>query len=61
MMTLKDLLTSGVSTSPDGVHWEPALPYPSPLLWDRWRDAWAVFTGKAHAIVQTPKGSPDAD
>ena len=54
MMTVKDLMTNTVQSSPDGNHWEPALP--SYLLWrTRLRDAWAVLTGKAFAIRQTTK------
>jgi hypothetical protein len=53
MMTMRELLTSGVSSSPDGKHWEPALPCPSPFWRERLRDAWAVFRGRAHAIVAT--------
>lgn len=40
----------GVSTQlPDG-RWVPALPLPDHFIWLRLRDAWAVLTGKAHAI-----------
>ena len=54
MITIKDLMTSECQSSPDGKHWEPALP--SYLLWRiRLRDAWAVWTGKAIAIRQTTK------
>ena len=54
MMTMKDLMTNPVSCSPDGKHWEPALP--QPLWWRiRLRDAWAVWMGKAVAIRQTTK------
>lgn len=54
MMTVQDLLTSPVRSSPDGYHWEPALP--SYLLWRiRLRDAWAVLKGDAIAIRQTTK------
>jgi len=52
MMTMKELVM-GPSTSPDGKHWEPALPYPGPFIY-RVRDAWQVLTGKATAIRSTP-------
>lgn len=54
MMTMKDLMTSEVSCSPDGEHWEPALPQ---YLWwrIRVRDAWAVLQDKAVAVRQTTK------
>lgn len=52
MMTLKDLLTSDCSSSPDGKHWEPAIP----ILPDwNWRDAWAVLRGRALAVRNTRK------
>lgn len=54
MMTVKDLMTSGNSTSPDGTHWEPCLPLPWQPLRARLRDAWEVFQCRATAIVQTP-------
>ena len=51
-MTLKDLLTSGAQSSPDGQHWEPAIP----LLPDwNWRDGWLVLRGHALAVRQTTK------
>jgi hypothetical protein len=52
MMTLKQLIESGVQTSPDGRHWEPGIP----LLrkWN-WRDAWEVLRGRALAVRQTRK------
>lgn len=51
-MTLRDLMTNGASSSPDGRHWEPAIP----LLPDwNWRDAWAVLRGRALAVRQTTK------
>jgi hypothetical protein len=54
MMTLKDLMTTEDKSSPDGKHWEPALPQ---YIWwrIRLRDAWAVWQGKAVAIRQTTK------
>lgn len=59
MMTMKDLMTSEVSCSPDGEHWEPALPQ---CIWwrIRLRDAWAVWQGKATAIRQTTKADIEA-
>ena len=59
MMTVRDLLTNTAQSSPDGAHWEPALP--SYLWWRiRLRDAWAVLTGKAIAIRQTTKADIEA-
>lgn len=55
MMTIKDLMTSEVSCSPDGKHWEPALPLQSTYWRIRLRDAWAVWKGEATAIRQTTK------
>lgn len=56
MMTVKDLMENTCSSSPDGKHWEPALPEPHGLWWKvRLRDAWAVWQGKAIAIRQTTK------
>jgi len=52
MLTVRDLLTSGDRRSPDGRYWEPALPDAPPLR-SRLRDAWAVLTGRAAAIVAT--------
>lgn len=53
MMTLKQLLESSESASPDGKHWEPAIPLAGPGL--RWRDAIAVLRGRAIAVRQTTK------
>ena len=54
MTTVRDLLTNTVQSSPDGEHWEPALP--SYLWWRiRLRDALAVLKGEAVAIRQTTK------
>jgi hypothetical protein len=54
MMTVKDLMTNAVQSSPDGEHWEPALP--SYIWWRiRLRDALAVWKGEAVAIRQTTK------
>ena len=59
MMTVRDLLESPIQSSPDGEHWEPALP--SYLLWRiRMRDAWAVWKGEATAIRQTTKADIEA-
>lgn len=56
MMTVKDLMQNQCSSSPDGNHWEPALPEPHRIWWRiRLRDAWAVWQGKAVAIRQTTK------
>jgi hypothetical protein len=60
MMTVKDLMTSGVQSSPDGEHWEPALPEPDMRLRVRLRDAWAVWKGEATAIRQTTKADIEA-
>ena len=55
MMTVKDLMENECQSSPDGKHWEPALPC-SPVWWRiRLHDAWAVWEGKAIAIRQTTK------
>ena len=53
MLTVRDLLASGERRSPDGLYWEPALPDAPPPLRSRLRDAWAVLTGRATAIVPT--------
>lgn len=56
MMTIRELMTSGNHSSPDGKHWEPALPTVGyRRLRDRLRDAWEVFQGRAAAIRQTRK------
>jgi hypothetical protein len=55
MITVKHLMQSGAQASPNGEHWEPAVPHP-PMFWlDRLRDAWAVYQGNAIAIRQTTK------
>jgi hypothetical protein len=52
MMTLKQLLSSSNSSSPNGTHWEPSIPrLPD---WN-WSDAWAVLRGRALAVRQTKK------
>ena len=54
MMTMKDLMATEVKSSPDGKHWEPALP--QHIWWRiRLRDAWAVLKGEAVAVRQTTK------
>lgn len=55
MLTVKDLLTSSVQSSPDGKHWEPAIPLPMFGWRYLWRDAWEVLNGRAVAIRQTTK------
>ncbi len=56
MMTVKDLMENPCQSSPDGKHWEPALPDLRHLWWRiRLRDAWAVWKGEAVAIRQTTK------
>jgi hypothetical protein len=55
MMTVKDLMATEVQSSPDGKHWEPALPLQDSFFRRRFRDAWAVWTGKALAVRQTTK------
>lgn len=55
MLTVKDLMTSGTQSSPDGKHWEPAIPLPMFGWLFTWRDAWAVLNGRAVAIRQTTK------
>jgi len=54
MMTMKDLMENTTKSSPDGFHWEPALPE-SNYWWWRLHDAWAVWKGEATAIRQTTK------
>jgi len=57
MISLKDLMESPNQSSPDGNHWEPALP--ETTAWLSWRirlcDAWAVWKGDALAVRQTTK------
>ena len=55
MMTMKELLENPNHSSPDGKHWEPALPKCSYGFRNRLRDAWAVWKGQATAIRQTTK------
>ena len=55
MITVKQLMESTVKSSPDGKHWEPALPMPYPHWHNLLRDAWSVFKGEAVAIRQTEK------
>lgn len=53
-MTIKDFLETPNQSSPDGVHWEPALPA---CRWWRIRlsEALDVLVGKAIAVRQTTK------
>lgn len=56
MMTIKELMENGTRSSPDGKHWEPALPDGGQLWWRiRLRDAWEVLQGRAVAVRQTQK------
>ena len=56
MITVKDLMTSPAQSSPDGKHWEPALPHPGWPFWKtRLKDAFSVWQGKAIAVRQTTK------
>ena len=55
MINIKTLMQTSVTTSPDGKHWEPALPTPSIWWRSRLQDAWAVWKGDASAIRQTTK------
>jgi len=55
MMTVKELMESQCQSSPDGKHWEPALPEQALWFKNRFRDAWAVWKGEATAIRQTTK------
>lgn len=59
MMTVKQLLQSTVQSSPDGKHWEPAIPLPYFGWRCLWRDAWEVLNGRAVAIRQTRKSDLD--
>ncbi|TXH07774.1 MAG: hypothetical protein E6R04_12030 [Spirochaetes bacterium] len=54
MMTVKELLESKVGCSPDGKHWEPAIPEASSCK-ARLQDAFAVLRGQAIAVRQTTK------
>lgn len=53
VMTMKELMTNGCQSSPDGKHWEPSLPIPTYLFRERLSDAWEVFCGRATAIRNT--------
>ncbi len=56
MMTVKELLQSPIQSSPDGKHWEPAIPDTRCSWWrSRLRDALAVWMGDAIAVRQTTK------
>ena len=56
MITVKELLTTNCQASPDGKHWEPALPEGRVMWWRvRLQDAIAVWRGDAIAIRQTTK------
>jgi hypothetical protein len=56
MLTIKDLMQRPVETSPDGKHWEPALPESRYFPFKaRLKDAIAVWRGEATAIRQTTK------
>lgn len=55
MITVKQLMQSRVHSSPDGKHWEPALPEPYQHWKNLLHDAWAVLKGEAVAIRQTTK------
>ena len=61
MMTVKDLMQVQCSSSPDGKHWEPALPESADFWRQRLRDAWAVWKGEAVAIRQTTKDDLKGD
>lgn len=54
MMTVKQLMENPCQSSPDGKHWEPAIP--EYQWWRiRLRDAIAVWKGEAVAVRQTTK------
>lgn len=53
MITMKELIESGNQSSPDGIHWEPAIPESSPGLIPRLKDCINILKGKAIAIRQT--------
>ena len=56
MLTMKDVIENPNQSSPDGKHWEPALPQVRfKRLRDRFHDAWAVWKGEATAVRQTTK------
>jgi len=60
MMTMKDLMENPCQSSPDGKHWEPALPLQDSFFRRRLSDAWAVWKGEATAIRQTTKADLEA-
>jgi hypothetical protein len=53
MITLKALMSTDSISSPDGIHWEPAIPVRHTPLAERMQDAVAVISGKAVAVRQT--------
>lgn len=54
MLTVKQLMENTCKSSPDGKHWEPAIP--KYQWWRiRLRDAIAVWKGEAVAVRQTTK------
>ena len=55
MITVKQLMTTPTKSSPDGKHWEPALPEQPSWVWWKISDAWAVWQGKAIAVRKTTK------
>lgn len=62
MITVKDLMQCETQSSPDGKHWEPALPDGSATRWRaRLQDALAVWRGEAIAIRQTTKADISKD
>jgi hypothetical protein len=60
MMTIKELMENPCQSSPDGKHWEPALPLQASWWRTRFRDAWAVWKCEATAIRQTTKADIEA-
>ena len=53
LITVKDLMTSPVQSSPDGRHWEPGIPKKAAPWRITLHDAWAVLKGQAVAVRQT--------
>lgn len=58
MLTMRDVMEmwrSGPQSSPDGKHWEPAIPCPMFGWRYNWRDAWEVLNARAVALRNTTK------
>ena len=53
MITVKQLMQTDNSSSPDGKHWEPALSYQCRTFGEKIKDVLTVRRGTATAIRQT--------